>query len=135
MQWNLISYSEATESISCNQLIWENNHLKLFFPKYKSDQIDRNKEEARHVYLNPKNSAVCPIQALASYLLAFLEILNKLFAGNDQKKDSTGVCIGSYIPILTYTKHYLLTQIKLDLIPYAKVLQHITVQVYILDHL
>ena len=49
MLWNLISCSEATESISFSQLIWENDHLKIYISKYKSDQIGLNKEEARHV--------------------------------------------------------------------------------------
>ena len=67
----------------------ENDHLKVNFPIYKSDQIDLNKEEARLIYSNTKDSAVYLIQALASYLLAFPEIFingNKLFPGNDQKR-------------------------------------------------
>ena len=63
MQWNLISHSEATESISLSQMIWENDHLKIYFPKHKSDQIGLNKEEVRHIYSNPKDPAVCPLQA------------------------------------------------------------------------
>ena len=89
MQWNLISRSEATESIFFSQMIWSNDHLKIYFPKHKSDQIGLNKEEARHIYSNPQDPAVCPIRALASYLLVFPDIFveaNKLFPGNDQKK-------------------------------------------------
>ena len=70
-------------------MIWSNDHLKIYFPKHKSDQIGLNKEEARHIYSNPKDPAVCPIRTLASYLLIFPEIVveaNKLFPGNDQKK-------------------------------------------------
>ena len=31
MQWNLISYSEATESISFSQMKRENDHVKIYF--------------------------------------------------------------------------------------------------------
>jgi len=37
MQWNLISRSEATESIFFSQMIWSNDHLKIYLPKHKSD--------------------------------------------------------------------------------------------------
>ena len=38
IQWNLISCSKDTESISFSQITWENNHLKIYFPKHKPDQ-------------------------------------------------------------------------------------------------
>ena len=59
---------------------------KFYFTNHKADQIGPNKEESRHVYLNPKNPVVCPIQALPSYLLDFPETFvnaKKLFLGND----------------------------------------------------
>ena len=62
MQWNLKSHSEAKESISFGQLKWENDHVKVYFSKHKSDQIGLNKDEARHIYSNPKDPVVCPIQ-------------------------------------------------------------------------
>ena len=68
---------------------WEIDHLKIYFPKYESDQIGLNKNEARSVYSNPDDPSVFPLQALASYLLVFPSILvdgNKLFPGKDQKK-------------------------------------------------
>ena len=110
MQWNLISRPEATESILFSQLKWENDHLKVYFPKHKSDQIGLNKEEARHIYSNPKDPTVCLLQALASYFLVFPEIFineNKLFPGIDQKKDSIAVYIEFFIPTHIYMKLYL----------------------------
>ena len=89
MQWNLISCSEDTENISFSQLKWENDHLKVYFSKHKSDQIGLNKDETRHKSSNPKDPTVCPIQVFASYLLVFPEIFinrNEQFLGNDQKK-------------------------------------------------
>ena len=89
IQWNLILCSEATEKISFSQLKWENDHLKVYFANHKSDIIDLNKGEARHMYSNPKDPAVCPIQTLASYLLVFQETFingNKLLTGKNQKK-------------------------------------------------
>ena len=69
MQWNLTSRSEATESISLSQMKWENDHLKTYFLKHKSNQIGLNKEEARRIYSNAKDPAVCPLRALASYFV------------------------------------------------------------------
>ena len=74
MQWNLICRSEATENISFNQIAWENDHMKVFFPKHKSDQIGLNKDEARHIHSNPLSPKVCPIRAMASYLIAFPDV-------------------------------------------------------------
>ena len=68
---------------------WENNYLKIYFPKHKSDQIGLNKDEARHVYSNPNNPSVCPLRTLTFYLIAFPSVFvdgNKLFPGKDQKK-------------------------------------------------
>ena len=82
MQWNLVSRSEATKNICFEHLKWENGHLKIYFSKHKSNQIGLNKDEAKHVYLNPNNLAVCPFRALASYLLVFPSIFvdgNKSF--------------------------------------------------------
>ena len=88
LQWNLISRSEATESISFSQMTWESDHLKIYFARHKSDQIGLNKDEARHVYSNPCCPVVCPVRALASYCLAFPLVFidgGKLFPGSDQK--------------------------------------------------
>ena len=67
MQWNLLTRSEATENISFGQLKWEKEHLNVYFAKQNSDQIGLNKDEARHIYSNPKDPLVCAIQVLASY--------------------------------------------------------------------
>ena len=59
------------------------------FPKHKSDQIGLNKEKARFILSNPKDPAVCPLQALASYLLVNPQIFinaKKLVPSSDQKK-------------------------------------------------
>ena len=61
----------------------------IYFRKHKFDQIGLNKEEARHVYFNPNDEAVCSLLVLTSYLLDFPSIFvdgNKLFPGKDQKK-------------------------------------------------
>ena len=89
LQWNLICRSETTEMIAFNQFSWQNDHLKLFFPKHKADQIGLDKDQARHIYSNPINPTVCPIRALAAYLLIFPDVLvqgEQLFPGPNQKK-------------------------------------------------
>ena len=37
MQQNLICCSETPENIAFNQISWENDHMKVIFPKHKSD--------------------------------------------------------------------------------------------------
>ena len=89
IQWDLISSSEATESILFSQMIWDNDHLKIYFPKHKSDSIVLNKEEVRHIYSNPKDPAICSLRALASYFLVYPRIFidaKKLSRSSDQKK-------------------------------------------------
>ena len=49
LQWNLISRSEAMENIFFKQVKWENDDLKIYFPKHKSDQIGLNQDEARQM--------------------------------------------------------------------------------------
>ena len=88
MQWNLMSRSEATEAISFSHMRWDNDTLKVFFPRHKSDQVGLNKDEARHVYSNPLTPAVCPLRALACYCMIFPKVLidnHFLFPGSDQK--------------------------------------------------
>ena len=78
-----------TENILFKQVKWENDHLKIYFLKHKSDQIGWNKDEARHIYSNPNDPSVCPLRALAFYLLVFPFIFvdgNKLFPRKYQKK-------------------------------------------------
>ena len=68
---------------------WEIDHLKIYFPKHKSDQIGLNKDEARHVYSNLNDPSVCPLRALVSYLLVYPSIFvddKKSFHGKDRKK-------------------------------------------------
>ena len=90
LQWNLISRTESTEMISINNLRWEDDHLKVFFPRHKSDQAGLTSRDPRHIYANPYDPVVCPIQALSSYLICYPGILSsqsgKLFPGKLQKK-------------------------------------------------
>ena len=89
LQWNLISRLEATGSIFLEQVKWENDHLKTYFPKHKSDQTGLNKDEARHIYSNPNDPSICPLRAVASYLLVFPSIFvdgKNCSPGKNQKK-------------------------------------------------
>ena len=84
LQWNLIARAETVGLINFSQLSWENDHLKIFFPKHKSDQIGLTKDEARHIYSNPLMPEVCPIRAMAAYALTFPEVFRdgkKVFPG------------------------------------------------------
>ena len=70
-------------------MIWENDHLKICFPKHKSNQIGLNKEEAKRIYSNQKKTAVCPLRVLVSYFFVYPQIFidtKKLFPCRDQKE-------------------------------------------------
>ena len=69
-------------------MCWDDDSLRIYIPRHKSDQIGLNKDEARHVYSNPINPNVCPIRAMAACLLAYPQVIldgNKLFPGSDKK--------------------------------------------------
>ena len=90
LQWNLMSRSESTEMLSINNLRWEEDHIKIFFPKHKSDQGGLTSNEPRHVYSNSIEPSICPVRALAAYLIAYPGVLSahhgRLFPGENQKK-------------------------------------------------
>ena len=75
LQWSLIARSESVEKIALDQLSYACDHMKVFFPKHKGDQIGLNKDEPRHVYSNPIQPEVCAMRAMASYFFTFPQIL------------------------------------------------------------
>lgn len=87
-QWNLISRSEATETICFSQLFWSADNLKVYFAKHKSDQFGTNKDEPRHMYSNPIIPTVCPVRALATYFMLYPDIVSeggRIFPGSEQR--------------------------------------------------
>ena len=87
-QWNLISRSEATETICFSQLFWSADNLKVYFAKHKSDQFGTNKDEPRHIYSNPIIPTVCPVRALATYFMLYPDIVSeggRIFPGSEQR--------------------------------------------------
>ena len=88
-QWNLMSRSESTEMLSINNMRWEEDHIKIFFPKHKSDQGGLTSNEPRHVYSNPIEPSICPVRALAAYFIAYPGVLSahrgRLFPGESKK--------------------------------------------------
>ena len=53
---------------------WENDYIKIYFPKHKFDQIGLNKDDTRQVFSNHNDPSVCPLRALTSYLFVFPSI-------------------------------------------------------------
>ena len=99
----------SDRNIFFKQVKWENNHQKNYFPKHKSDQIGLIKDEAKHDYSNPNDQSICPLRALASYLLVFPSIFvdeNKLFPGKDQKKHFNTCFHRVTNPIHAYMKEH-----------------------------
>ena len=98
IQWNLIARSEAVEQISFDQMKWESDHLKVYIAKHKGDQLGENKDEPRHVYSNPVSPSVCPLRAMATYLLCFqilLLMVKKYFQVLNREVGLTGCSMSS----------------------------------------
>ena len=59
-----------------NHVQWENDSLVFYFSKTKGDQSVDKSGDLWHVYLNPKNTELCPVLALEKYLLSHPYLLN-----------------------------------------------------------
>lgn len=61
MQWNLVSRSESTKTLALDNMRWEEDHLKVYFPKHKSDQHGLTSTDPRHDYSNSLDPNICSI--------------------------------------------------------------------------
>src|SRR6056300_898672 len=66
---------------------WRQDCLLFFFGKSKRNQTSEDSESPFHVYSNPLQPEICPVLALATYLLAYPDVLKSgapLFPGSSQ---------------------------------------------------
>ena len=58
LQWNLMSHSESTGILSINNMRWEEDHMKVFFPKHQSDQAGLTNSEPKYVCPNALDQSI-----------------------------------------------------------------------------
>ena len=94
MEWNLMARSDNCLNMNINHVQWKDDCLIFFFAKSKGNQGGENSEHPWHVYSNPRRPHLCPIVALAKYILANPDILKDgcpLFPGMSQYERFRGV--------------------------------------------
>lgn len=69
LSWNLMCRVSNTIGIKYSHMSWIEDALGLCFAVMKNDQNGTQPRDPRHIYANPLQPEVCPILALAIYLL------------------------------------------------------------------
>ena len=94
MEWNLLARSDNCFSMHVSHIAFQNGCLLFFFSKSKGNQTGEASEHPWHVYSNPQNPCLCPVLALARYLLSNPDVVkNKglLFPGEYQYNRFMGI--------------------------------------------
>ena len=74
-----MSRLEATQRICFRQMRYENDTLRMDFPKMKKkDQIGLNKDSTHHFHSNPLMPTICSLTALTSDLFLIPKDLDGL---------------------------------------------------------
>ena len=87
IEWNLLAQSNNCLAMNVNHVQWENYSLVSYFAKTKGEQLGDKSGDPWHIYSIPKNPELCPVLALANYLLSHPGLLNgkfPLFPKNNQ---------------------------------------------------
>ena len=86
LEWNLMARSHMVDDMNVAHIEWRQDCLLFFFGKSKRNQTGEDSERPFHVYSNPENPEICPVLALATYLLAYPDVLKggRLFPGKSQ---------------------------------------------------
>ena len=87
MEWNLLARSDNCFSMRTQHVEFKNDSLIFFFAKSKGNQLGEASEKPWHVYSNPRNPFLCPVLALARYVVSNPDILKNrglLFPGQHQ---------------------------------------------------
>ena len=69
LQWNLMVRTSNVSDSNYQHMWWEGDHLKILTPKQKNDQAGV-RAYPKSVYANPLDPIICPILALALWLMA-----------------------------------------------------------------
>jgi hypothetical protein len=90
LTWNLMCRANSTSQVCFNHIFWTtSDSLEIHFAHHKGDQMGTQAAYPRHLYSNPLHPCVCPIFALALYLMTFNTIpflTGRLFPGKNQFK-------------------------------------------------
>ena len=94
LSWNLMCRSENTQNIHLSEMSWTSfDALEINFAHQKGDQKGDQAKYSRHLYANPYDHLVCPVNALALYFATLSkkqQSSNKLFpTGGDPNKESS----------------------------------------------
>ena len=88
LEWNLMARAHMVGDMNVAHIEWRQDCLLFFFGKSKRNQEGEDAERPYHVYSNPQNPEICPVLALATYLVAYPEVLKEsgglLFPGSAQ---------------------------------------------------
>ena len=71
LTWNLMCRSKNTTLVQRDHISWEGDAAGIQFAHSKTDTGGDEAAHIRHVYANPHNPAICPLLALARYLILF----------------------------------------------------------------
>ena len=69
LSWNLMCRSISCGSIMLQHLDWFNDHMNITFAKTKCDQCGEGTANTKAVFANPLDPMVCPILALAVFVV------------------------------------------------------------------
>ena len=87
LEWNLMARAHMIADMDVAHIEWGQDSLIFFFGKSKRNQTGEDADRPFHVYSNPENPEVCPVLALATYLVAYPDVLRTrglLFPGSSQ---------------------------------------------------
>ena len=87
MEWNLMARADNCVNMHVNHIQWQDDCLLFFFGKSKKNQTGDASDRPWHVYSNPNAPHLCPVLALAKYLLTHPDLLQEgspLFPGGSQ---------------------------------------------------
>jgi hypothetical protein len=88
--WNLTCRANSNSQVCFDHMFWTiSDSLEIHFTHHKGDQMGDHAACPRHLYANPLQPAVCPIFAVAIYLMTFNTLptlTGRLFSGKNQVK-------------------------------------------------
>ena len=75
LEWNLMARAHMIAGMDVAHVEWGQDSLLFFFGKSKRNQTGEDADRPFHVYSNPENPEICPVLALANYLVAYPDVL------------------------------------------------------------
>ena len=76
LEWSLMARADNVIKTHLDHIQWRDDCMVVFFAHTKSDQEGINMGEPWHIYCNSIEPAVCPVLALAKYVLSHPEVIN-----------------------------------------------------------